>query len=99
MKSVAGANANYVGACALRLQSTARDKYLPFIEEEFPELASRYRASYARSSNVGEKYRTGLRARFASVCAAHGIRFGRDDDEASAEEEDPALDHQLGLAV
>ena len=39
--------ASYVNACALRLRSTARARYLPFIEQEFPHLAKRYRATYA----------------------------------------------------
>ena len=45
VRAVKGANASYIGACALRLQRTARDRYLPFIEAEFPELAGRIRAA------------------------------------------------------
>ena len=70
------ADASYVGACALRLRRTARERYLPFIESEFPELASRYRGAYARSHQVNERYRTGLREQFVRVCARHGVRFG-----------------------
>ena len=98
--SIADVNANYIGACALRLQSSARDKYLPFIESEFPELADRYRRAYSRSPQVGEKYRIGLRARFAEVCARHGVPFGRYhelDDDGS--EEAPPLDSPLQLAL
>ena len=90
VRSVKLADASYINACALRLQSTARDKYLPFIAEEFPELAAKYRRAYARSHQVGERYREGLRERFATVCARHGVAFGRvngseeeDDDEAA----------------
>jgi DNA repair photolyase len=70
------ADASYVGACALRLRRTARDRYLPFIDAEFPELATRYRGAYARGHQVNERYRVGLRERFARVCAEHGVRFG-----------------------
>ena len=62
VRTVAEHGATYVNACALRLQSAARQRYLPFIEEEFPELAARYRATYAHSSNAGARYREGLRA-------------------------------------
>ncbi|HKW48886.1 MAG TPA: radical SAM protein, partial [Gemmatimonadaceae bacterium] len=48
VRTVAEHGATYVNACALRLQSAARQRYLPFIEQEFPELAARYRATYAR---------------------------------------------------
>jgi DNA repair photolyase len=81
-------DASYVSACALRLQSAARDRYLPFIAATFPELAGKYARAYARSHQVGEKYRAGLRDRFASVCAQHGLAFGRlgGDDSSDADE-------------
>lgn len=40
VKRVSEAGATYVGACALRLQSSARERYMPFISAEFPHLAS-----------------------------------------------------------
>ena len=77
VRAVAATGASYLGACALRLRRTARDRYLPFIESEFPGLATRYRRAYSRSHQVGERYRDGLRQRFASVCAKHGVSFSR----------------------
>ncbi len=77
MRSIAEADASYLGACALRLQSTARQRYLPFIEKEFPHLAARYRSTYAHSHQVGERYRQGLRSHFQALCAAHGVTFDR----------------------
>lgn len=77
VRSVAEANASYLGACALRLQSAARQRYLPFIEAEFPHLAARYRSTYARSYSVGERYRQGLREHFRALCDAHGVVFDR----------------------
>jgi DNA repair photolyase len=74
--AVKSADASYLGACALRLQRTARDRYLPFIEAEFPELAARYRGAYAHSHQVNARYRDGLREQFAKVCARHGVSFG-----------------------
>ncbi len=106
VSAVKGANASYIGACALRLQSSARDRYLPFIAAEFPALAERYRQSYARSHQVSERYRDGLASRFAAVCARHGVAFGRynrpedgdeaDDDEAIVAE---AMDKAPQLAL
>ena len=63
VSAVAAARASYIGACALRLRSTARQRYLPFIEAEFPELAAKYRSTYARGHQVGEKYREGVSAK------------------------------------
>jgi DNA repair photolyase len=75
--SVAERGAAYVNACALRLRSTARARYLPFIEQEFPHLAKRYRATYAFDHKVSASYATKLRERMAEICGRHGIPYGR----------------------
>ena len=90
VRRVAAAGATYVGACALRLQSAARQRYLPFIEQEFPHLAARYRSSYASSPHVSESYRAGLSKFFARLCRRYGIRNGWSDEEDEGEEEAPA---------
>jgi DNA repair photolyase len=85
--AVKQAGASYIAATSLRLQASARDRYLPFIAANFPELATRYQRAYATSYQVNEKYREGLKDRFTQVCAKHGVPFGRfnrpedDDDE------------------
>ena len=86
VQSVKSADASYIGACALRLQATARERYLPFIAAEFPALAEKYRRAYANGYQVSERYRDGLRARFARVCARYGVAFGRqyEPDEGAA---------------
>jgi DNA repair photolyase len=86
VREVARAGATHIAACALRLRGTARRRYLPFIEVEFPHLADRYRASYAAGYNVGERYRTGLKWHFAKLCAKYGIRNGFYDDGDEEEE-------------
>jgi DNA repair photolyase len=104
--AVAASNASYLGACALRLQSAARQRYLPFIEAEFPQLAARYRSTYGRSAQVGERYRQGLRDHFRALCAKHGVVFDRyykseDDAEDESAGGAPAAAHdtQLELAL
>jgi len=87
IKAIATAGATYLNACALRLRSAARQRYLPFIEQEFPELAARYRATYAHSHQAGERYREGLDLYFTKVCARYGVPFGRDDEDDDEESE------------
>jgi DNA repair photolyase len=107
VRAIAAADASYLGACALRLQSTARQRYLPFIEAEFPHLAARYRSTYARGHQVGERYREGLRAHFRTLCARHGVLFDRyykneDDDAEDVAAETgprPAAVEQLTFAL
>ena len=99
VQSVAEAGTNYIGACALRLQATARDRYLPFIEQEFPELAAKYQRAYARSYQVGQKYRDGLRAQFVAVCAKYGLEFGHRRASDAGDEALPEEQSQLGLPL
>jgi DNA repair photolyase len=73
VRRVAAAGATHIGACALRLDRAARLRYLPFIEQEFPELAARYHASYSHGRDVGETYRAGLARYFVELRARYGI--------------------------
>ena len=83
VKRVAEAGATYVGACALRLRNSAKARYLPFIEREFPQLARSYRKTYGPGEHqAGEKYRDGLASFFEKTCAKYGVRgSSRYDDE------------------
>ena len=99
--AAARAGVAHVAAGALRLQPAARDRYLPWVEGEFPELARRYRASYARGVHAGEKYRAGLRACMERICARHAIRvrtYGGEEDEDDDELPPPPAP-QLGLGL
>lgn len=102
VRRVVAAGATHVNVGTLRLQSAARQRYLPFIEQEFPDLAPRYRASYARSVNVGDRYRTVLHDLATRICAKHGIRMGngRDDRDIPDPAADQlASDEQLGIPL
>ena len=85
VRRVAAAGAASVATCALRLQRTARDRYLPFIAQEFPHLAERYRSAYATGYKASDRYREGLDRFVRRLCAAAGIAYGYDGDEEDAE--------------
>jgi DNA repair photolyase len=76
VRRVKSAGASHVNACALRLQSTARKRYLPFIELEFPKLASSYRVAYTGRDQVSDTYREGLSRFMRERCRKHGIAYG-----------------------
>src|SRR5918912_84668 len=87
VKTVAEAGATYVGACAVRLKPAAKKRSLPFIGQEFPHLAERYRNTYANSAYAGEKYREGLAKFFDKITAKYGVRgFSASDDEEEGDE-------------
>jgi len=98
VRQVAAAGASHVNACALRLRSTARARYLPFIAEHFPHLADRYARSYAEGHQLSQHYRDGLRQFFQSLCARVGIPFGTPDEETeTVSTPPPKLDTQTDL--
>jgi DNA repair photolyase len=97
VRAIADAGANFAGACALRLQSEARKRYLPFIEAEFPSLAERYRGAYGRGYQVGDRYRAGLRKVFGELCERYGVGiWGRGEDDEDDEEESEVVDASAG---
>jgi len=74
----------------VRLMSAARNRYLPFIEQEFPHLAERYRNTYGHSAYAGEKYREGLARFFEKMCAKYKVRgWSRRDEEEEEGDETP----------
>src|SRR6476469_3323602 len=94
VKRVSEVGATYVGACALRLQSAARQRYLPFIEQEFPHLADRYRNTYASGYQAGDNYRSGLSKFFHKLCRKYGLpdssRIADDESEGDSERDPSA---------
>lgn len=91
IQSVTERGAAYVNACALRLRSSARARYLPFIEQRFPHLAKRYWATYAFDHKVSETYASRLRERMAGICARYGVPFGRWSAEEEQEDQSDAI--------
>jgi DNA repair photolyase len=73
------AGARYVIGSALRLGPAARQRFLPVLEKEFPQLAERYRRHYARSDLASQDYQEALTRRLNALRTA----FGFGGDEAS----------------
>jgi DNA repair photolyase len=100
VRHVQQAGATYINACALRLQASARRRYLPFIGEEFPHLAARYEAAYATDYQASPKYREGLQRFMQRVCREEGIPYGAPDDDAQhANEASGERETQMELAI
>lgn len=92
VRQVAELGATYVGACALRLQRSARARYLPFIEREFPALHDKYRTQYASSHQVNDRYRQGLGRLMSKLCERYGVRWRSYRSEDEGELESPVED-------
>jgi DNA repair photolyase len=91
VREIGKSGATYIAACALRLQSAARKRYLPFIAAEFPHLLPRYEATYGKDFRAGESYRQGLTKVMERICKRWGVPYGTYDDgsvpDALAEQE------------
>ena len=46
------------------------------IEQEFPHLAKRYRATYAFDDHVSTQYSETLRTKMRAICEHHGVSYG-----------------------
>lgn len=79
VRSVAAMGATYLNSCPLRLRSSARARYLPFIEQEFPHLARRYWATYAYDHKVSTAYTERLRRTMKRLCMRYGVAYGHSD--------------------
>ena len=79
---VSAGGASHINACALRLRSTSRKRYLPWLSAEFPELASRYARAYGADHQVNDRYREGLRQFLRTTCRKAGIRYGSPEERA-----------------
>ena len=102
VRRVKAAGASHINACALRLQSAARKRYLPFIETEFPTLYPAYRTAYANGNQVGDAYREGLSRFMRERCRKHGIWYGHSRDRVeSPTTDEPEVQEtgQLGLEL
>ena len=103
VQQVAATGARSLGACALRLRSASRKRYLPVIRENFPELSARYEATYRHSAYAADNYRVGLQRVIEKLCRKYGLttrEYRRDDGETDDEVALPApLSPELQLPL
>lgn len=67
------AGAQFLHAGPLRLYPAIRDRFLPLLDEHFPELAARYRAAYATRSSAPRAYARALNRRIRRLQARFGF--------------------------
>lgn len=70
---IAETGARSFGACALRLRSASRRRYLPMIREQFPALADRYESTYRESVYAKDSYRAGLSQYMLGLAQQYGL--------------------------
>lgn len=99
VRAVAEAGAAYVNTCSLRLQTAARERYLPILAKEFPELTERYAKAYAKGYSVSETYQQGLKQFVRKTCERIGIRYGSPREDALTDVDPPERPLQLELAL
>jgi DNA repair photolyase len=72
-KAARDRGAQWFGGGPLFLMPSAQKVFLPFLEEHFPELAPRYRASYRDSAYLSKAYKKDLGERIRRVRDRYGL--------------------------
>ena len=72
-KAAKDAGAQYFGGGPLFLMPSAQKIFLPFVEQQFPELAPRYRATYQDSAYLGPEYKNDLADRIRRIRDRYGL--------------------------
>ena len=67
------AGAGFVSASPLRLYAGIRDRFLPVLEQHYPELGDRYRKAYAGRGAAPRAYAQALSRRVRRLQAKHGF--------------------------
>jgi DNA repair photolyase len=67
------AGAKWAMGSTLRLGPAARARFLPYLEDVFPELAERYRRHYARRTRAAGEYRDAVQERLEGIKRARGF--------------------------
>jgi DNA repair photolyase len=72
LRAAREAGATSASGQALRLGPAARARFLPQLQQEFPELYTRYARRYAGRNGPGKDYETAMKARFTKLRALLG---------------------------
>jgi DNA repair photolyase len=80
------AGARSFGANVLFLKPCSQRVFFPFLDEQFPHLAARYRSNYGRDAFLRGSYPDRIRSIVQAIRIRHGLA-GRDVGEAPCERE------------
>jgi len=72
-KAAKDAGAQYFGGGPLFLMPSAQKIFMPFVEQHFPDLAPRYRATYQNSAYLGPEYKRELAVRVQRIRERYGL--------------------------
>jgi DNA repair photolyase len=72
-RAAAGAGASWLHGHPLFLKPCSKKVFLPFIEEHFPQLASRYRARFQRAESPPSGYADLIARRLEAVCRRYSL--------------------------
>jgi DNA repair photolyase len=94
--AASAAGARFVVGHALRLGPAARDRFLPHLLHEFPDLVERYRSHFGTHTSATRAYRRALSRRVRELQAEFGFTRGDDTEGMSDSTPTPAA-AQLAL--
>jgi len=91
VREAAAAGARFLHANVLFLMPSAMQRFMPFLEREFPHLVGRYRKLYGRSAYLSPEYKRDMQALVAGLRARYGLEGRREDAPLAKRYEQLAL--------
>ena len=85
LRAAREAGATSASGQALRLGPAARARFLPQLQQEFPELYARYQRRYAGRNGPGKDYEEAMKARFTKLRALLGYPGGAEMEPGRVE--------------
>lgn len=97
LRAAREAGATSASGQALRLGPAARARFLPQLQQEFPELYTRYARRYAGRNGPGKDYETAMKARFTKLRALLGYPGGAEMEPGRVDLTRIAMTPQLSI--
>jgi len=84
MRAARDMGARFVAPIPLRLYPDVRRRFLPLVEQHFPQLGRRYHAAYRDTWDAPEAYSEAVRRRYARLARKYGIAASDTEREQHA---------------
>jgi len=83
LRAAKHAGAQFIRPAPLRLYPATKERYLPLVEQHFPQLTERYRNAYDNSWDAPRQYAEAVQRRFNAIAKQYGLRNVEKNEEGA----------------